>query len=101
MPDVARLGRVAAQKPDAQAKRSATQRINGLARYAWNPSDQPSWLSEQFYLEKVQRVLPTLSGATIAKTLNVSRAYANHIRKGRMPHPRLWQLLAGLAGMKK
>lgn len=96
MPDVARLGRMAAQEPDAQAKRSATQRINGLARYAWNPSDQPGWLTERFYLNRIQPRLASLSGTAIAKTLNVSRAYANHIRKGRLPHPRHWVGLAKL-----
>ena len=99
MPDVARLGRVAAQEPSAQVKRSATQRINGLARYAWKPSDQPSWLTERFYLEKIQPILASLSGAAIAKTLSVSRVYANHIRKGRLPHPRRWKLLVELTGL--
>jgi hypothetical protein len=94
MPDVARLGRLAAQKPEAQAKRCATQRINGFARYAWKPSDQPSWLTEQFYVTKIQPALTSLSGAAIAKTLRVSRAYANHMRKGRLPHPRHWRTLA-------
>lgn len=98
MPDVARLGRLAAQKPEAQAKRSATQRINGLARYAWKPSEQPNWLTEQFYVTTIQPVLASLSGAAIAKTLRVSRAYANHIRKGRLPHPRHWRALARLVG---
>jgi CRISPR-associated endonuclease Cas1 len=100
MPDVARLGRMAAHEPDSQAKRSATQRINGLARYAWKSSDQPSWLTECFYLEKIQPTLASVSGTTIAKTLKVSRAYANHIRKGRLPHPRHWQALVRLAGIE-
>jgi hypothetical protein len=98
MPDVARLGRVVAQAPVAQAKRSATQRINGLARYAWRSSGQPNWLTERYYVEKIRPVLPTLSGAAIAKALKVSRVYANHIRKGRLPHPRHWPALAKMAG---
>jgi CRISPR-associated endonuclease Cas1 len=96
MPDVARLGRVAAQKPEARAKRSATQRINGLARYSWKASDQPSWLTERFFCQKVQPVLPSLRGTAIANALSVSRAYANELRKGRLPHPRHWHALVDL-----
>lgn len=97
MPDVARLGRVAAQKPEAPAKRSAIQKVRARARYDWKPSDQPSWLTEQFYRERIQPVLVSLSGTAIAKALNISRVYANHIRKGRMPHPRHWKSLSVLA----
>jgi CRISPR-associated endonuclease Cas1 len=97
MPSVARLGRVAAQKPAAQVKRSATQKINARARYDWKLSDQPTWLTEQFYWNQIQPRLASTSGTVIARTLNVSRVYANHIRKGRLPHPRHWQALANLA----
>lgn len=92
-------GRAAAQRPEAQAKRSATQSINMRARLEWNPEAQPSWLTEQFYLKRIQPVLPSMSGVTIAKVLNVSHAYANELRKGRIPHARHWRALADLAGI--
>jgi len=99
MADVARSGLVTAHTPEAQAKRAATKKINDRARSAWNPSDQPSWLTERFYVDKIQPVLPSISGSQIAKSLGVSRVYANQIRKGRMPHPRHWQALAQMSGV--
>lgn len=98
MADVARLGRVTAQGPDAQAKRSATQKINARARYDWKPSDQPNWLTERFFVREIHPRLAAISGSAIAKVLNVSRVYANEIRKGRVPHPRHWKALAVLTG---
>lgn len=93
------LGRVAAQGPEAKAKRSATQRINTQARWAWNPSDQPAWLTERYYSEKIQPILAATSSTAIAKLMNVSISYASDIRKGRVPHPRHWEELAELAGL--
>jgi hypothetical protein len=84
------LGRVAAQGPEATAKRAATQRINTQAAWDWNPSEQPAWLSKRYYTEKIQPVLASTPSTAIANLLNVSFSYANHIRKGRIPHPRRW-----------
>lgn len=39
-----------------------------------------------------------LPSSVVVKALGVSRAYANEIRKGRLPHPRHWLALAGLFG---
>src|SRR4249919_3516620 len=44
-----RVTRVAALSPEAQQKRATTQQINALARRAWKASDQPSWLTNEFY----------------------------------------------------
>jgi hypothetical protein len=102
MPEIAQKGRVAAHSAEAAAKRAATQRINMKARWDWKPTDQPSWLTERFFCEKIQPLLVPLSGSTIAKALNVSRVYANHIRKGRrLPHPRHWLQLAQQTGSDK
>lgn len=98
--EAAHVGRVAALSADAQAKRSATQQVNARARWEWNSSDQPSWLTAQFYSEKIQPTLRTVSGSMIAKALNVSRAYANELRKGRLPHPRHWRTLAEFTGIR-
>jgi hypothetical protein len=94
------LGRVASHSSEAEAKRSTTQKISRQARQAWKSSDQPSWLTDKVYSEKVQPVLVSASKASIAKLLKVSRGYAGNIRKGRVPHPRHWQALAELAGLR-
>jgi len=57
MLNAARIGRLTANGPEAQLKRANTQRKNALAQHAWEPSDQPAWLTEKFYSEKVQPVL--------------------------------------------
>ena len=98
MINVARVGRLTANGPEALAKRRNTQRRNHAARRSWNPSSQPAWLTEQFYLEKIQPLLTQSSNAAIARTLGVSRAYAAFIREGYRPHPRHWQALASLVG---
>jgi CRISPR-associated protein Cas1 len=101
MTETAKTGRVAAQSPKARRKRAATQKINARARNAWKPSDQPAWLTAEFYVSKVQPALDLLSIAAIAKLLNVSYSYADDIRKGRIPHARHWKSLAELTGMSK
>ncbi len=101
MATVARLGREASHTPQSEAKRSATQKINTQAAWDWDHSEQPAWLTSDFYSKRIQPRLRSLPSAVIVKTLNVSRAYANKIRKGRLPHPRHWRLLAGLAGVAR
>lgn len=97
--EVARIGRVAAHSPGAEAKRAATQKINTQAVLDWDPSDQPSWLTQPFYIGKVQPILASTPVSSITKHLNVSVGYADQIRKGRIPHPRHWKALAELAGL--
>ena len=94
-------GRVAAQRPEANAKRKATQRVNTQAAWDWKPSDQPAWLTKRYYTEKIQPILASKSSSAIADLMNVSFAYASDIRKGRIPHPRRWLALAELAGMNR
>ena len=97
--DAARIGRQTANGPEAQAKRADTQRQNALAQHAWKPSDQPKWLTETFYAEKIQPPLASLSASVIARQISVSRWYAGRIREGYRPHPRHWEALANLAGI--
>jgi CRISPR-associated protein Cas1 len=99
MQNVARVGRETSHAPESQAKRSATQKINTQAAWDWDPSNQPSWLTPDFYSKRIQPILPSISRLTLVKALGVSAGYANEIRKGRLPHPRHWQLLARLAGI--
>jgi CRISPR-associated protein Cas1 len=100
MLDAARIGRQTANAPGAQVKRANTQRKNALAQHAWKPSDQPAWLTEKFYSEKVQPVITAMSASAIARQISVSRWYAGRIREGYRPHPRHWQALAKLAGFR-
>lgn len=93
---------IATQRPEAQARRAATQRQQARALRAGNPSDQPAWLTEQIYTEKVQPRLANLPTSTLATALDVSWPYAKHIRTGkRRPHPRHWLLMANLVDVAK
>jgi CRISPR-associated endonuclease Cas1 len=99
MVNVARVGRLTANGPEALAKRRNTQRRNHAARRAWNPSSQPAWLTEEFFSQKIDPLLAQASNATVARTLGVSRVYAARIRRGNRPHPRHWQALAKMVGI--
>ena len=97
---VAEQGRIAAQGPRAQAHRAATQRRNAQPQRAWKASDQPAWLTEQVYWDRIQPRLAELSASKVAAALRVSRPYAVNMRAGRRrPHPRHWRALAELAGV--
>jgi CRISPR-associated endonuclease Cas1 len=96
MATVASQGREASHAPESEAKRSTTQKINTQAAWDWDPSEQPAWLTSDFYSKRIQPRLRLLPSSVIVKALSVSRAYANEIRKGRLPHPRHWQALSQL-----
>jgi CRISPR-associated endonuclease Cas1 len=98
--DVARQGRVASKSPESRARVSATQRRQQTARWNWNPSSQPDWLTEEFYVKEVQPLLRNSSLSKIASSIAVSLMYASDIRRGRRrPHPRHWEALAKLVGV--
>ncbi len=66
----------------------------------WIASDQPAWLTEEAYLEKIQPLLAGIPNSAITKALWVSLPYAVDIRHGkRIPHPRHWVKLAELVGV--
>jgi hypothetical protein len=72
------------------------------AEAAWQPSDQPEWLTDQVYKEQIQPPLARLSVARLAAALAVSRLDASAIRQGQhQPHPRHWRALAALTGLGK
>jgi hypothetical protein len=96
MVDAAKIGRQTANNPEAKLKRANTQRKNALAQHAWKSSDQPTWLTDTFYSEKVQPVIAAMSASAIARQISVSRWYAGRIREGYRPHPRHWLRLAEL-----
>jgi hypothetical protein len=97
--DVARAGRVAGHTPEALAKEGTAQRRHALARSSWSSDQQPAWLTEKFYAEKIQPLLVSLSASVIARQISVSRWYAGCLRKGYRPHPRHWQVLARMVGI--
>jgi CRISPR-associated endonuclease Cas1 len=99
MLDAAKMGRQTANGPEAQVKRASTQRKNALGQHAWKSSDQPVWLTEKVYSERVQPVLAAMPASAIARRILVSRWYAGRIREGYRPHPRHWQALAELVGV--
>src|SRR5260370_5689135 len=96
MLNAARIGRRTANSPRAQVKRANTARKNALAQHSWKASDQPAWLTDEFFLEKIQPLLTNTSAGVIARQLLVSRWYSGRIREGYRPHPRHSQPLAEL-----
>jgi CRISPR-associated endonuclease Cas1 len=98
--EAARLGRVAAQSPQAQVRRAASKRRHDIAQRAWQPSSQPAWLTNEIYVQKIQPRLTGVAYSAIAFALGVSEPYAADIRAGRRrPHPRHLQALAQLVGV--
>jgi CRISPR-associated endonuclease Cas1 len=96
--DAARIGRIAGHTPEALAKEGKSQRQHANARSLWEASSQPSWLTPEFYSEKIQPQLAGVSTSAIATRIGVSRWYAGKLRRGYRPHPRHWQGLAQLVG---
>lgn len=98
--ELAKIGRVVAQSPEAQKRRSETQRLHEAAKRAWDSSAKPIWLNDDTYLEKIQPRLAATTISALASTLGVSESYAADMRAGRRsPHPRHWQALAQLVGI--
>ena len=98
--EAARSGRVAAQSPEAQARRAATKCRQDAARRGWLASSQPAWLNNETYLQEIQPRLAGIAYSAIASAIGVSLPYAADIRAGRRrPHPRHWWVLAHLVGV--
>jgi hypothetical protein len=55
----AKLGRVAAQRPEARAKHVASRKQHAQACSAWDESTQPAWLTSEVFSQQIQ---PLLSG---------------------------------------
>jgi CRISPR-associated endonuclease Cas1 len=92
------IGRKKAQSPVSIAKRSATQRSHKQAIEKWNPSDLPTWLTREVYLEQIQPQLASVAKARISTALHVSYPYVLKIQRGQcIPHARHWLALARLS----
>jgi CRISPR-associated endonuclease Cas1 len=95
-----KLGRLQTHKPQAQARRSETQRRQQAARKKWNSESLPDWFNEKFYCEQIQPKLSKVKVRTIQIGLSVSEPYALRICNGTcVPHPRHWQRLASLVSV--
>jgi hypothetical protein len=93
----AQRGRIAAQSPEAQARRTQTQRQNAVAQAAWKQSTRETEITEKVYQLEIQPQLSRLTIPVLMKALNVCKSYAADIRAGRRrPHPRHWETLATL-----
>jgi uncharacterized Zn finger protein (UPF0148 family) len=92
----AKRGRIAAQSPEAKARRAETQRRNAKAQLAWKKSSQPK-ISDEAYRNEIQPRLAGMTIPAIMSALNVCASYAADIRRGkRRPHARHWERLARL-----
>ena len=99
--NAARVGRVAAQNSAARAKHRASRRRHAMACASWDASSKPAWLTSEFFSDRVQPLLASISTAAIRSRIGVSRCYANKIRQGYRPHQRHWRVLAELAGVRQ
>jgi CRISPR-associated endonuclease Cas1 len=95
----AKLGRVAARKPESRAKHLASRLRNAKAVAGWDESTQPVWLTSEVFSEKIQPLLVGISTSSIRSVIGVSRWYAGKIRQGYRPHPRHWSKLARLVAV--
>ena len=94
-------GRRTCNGPEAQAKRAATRRRNAEAERQWKAEDLPTWLTADVFTRRVAPALQTLRTAAVARSLGSTVAYAALVRQGaKTPHPRHWQALANLAGIR-
>jgi CRISPR-associated endonuclease Cas1 len=99
MVEIAKQGRSASKTPESRARLATTQRRQSTARWNWNPTSQPDWLTQEFYEDQIRPALVNCSLSQITAALGVSILYASDIRRGRRPHPRHWRILAGLVGL--
>jgi hypothetical protein len=95
----AKLGRLAAQRPEARAKHVASRKRHAQAESAWNESMQPGWPTSEVFSQQVQPLLANTSTSAIRSRIGVSRWYAGRIREGYRPHPRHWMKLSQLVGV--
>jgi CRISPR-associated endonuclease Cas1 len=99
--ELAKSGRMAAQRPEARRKHSETQRRHEAAKRAWRSVPRPISPDGPTYDREIQPRLASVTISTISSTLGVCESYAADIRAGRhRPHPRHWEALAELVGIK-
>jgi CRISPR-associated endonuclease Cas1 len=99
MARVALIGHAKPKTLNERARISKRLSDHAVANSWWSPSSLPSWLNEEYYVQKIQPELKMIKVRQIAEALKVSQPYAAFIRSGRRrPHQRHWEKLARLAG---
>jgi hypothetical protein len=98
--EAAHKGRIAAKTRQVLERLGRKQRAHQDAIRRWDRRDQPEWLNETAYTEKINPRLADVTISTIALTLGVSLPYASDIRAGRrIPHRRHWVALSQIVGV--
>jgi CRISPR-associated endonuclease Cas1 len=99
VPEGLKRVRLTENSAEAPTTRTSAQRRNAEAATQWNPESLPVWLTQDFYRTRILVELKKIRTVHVARYLSWSESYAAGVRNGkRMPHPRHWQALAGLAG---
>ena len=93
--DAARIGRVAARRPDARAKHVTSRRRHAQACSEWDESMQPAWLMSEVFSQRIQPQLANIPTSAIRSRIGVSHWYAGRIRQGYCPHPRALAVAGG------
>jgi hypothetical protein len=100
---MAQVALIGHSRPKTQrVKNRMSKKISdhAVANTWWDPKNLPSWLTEEFYVQKIQPLLRGNKVREIAEVMHVSQPYAAFIRSGRRrPHPRHWLALANQVGV--
>ncbi len=95
MAQVALIGHAKPKTQRTRARISSALSDHAVANSWYDPSNLPSWLNEECYVQQIQPRLRMIKVREISDAMQVSKAYAGLIRSGRnRPHPRHWQVLA-------
>jgi len=101
MLDAARIGRLTANGPEAQAKRAEKARKNALSQHSWKASEKPAWLTQEMFEQKIQpcsRTFPCLAfdrhlesqdgmQARFGKAIGLIQGTGSHWRNSLALHP--------------
>ena len=99
MTQIALLGHAKPKSKKTKARISKTLSDHAIANSWWDPKSLPNWLTEEYYVQRVQPLLRGKKVREIAEAMQVSQPYAAFVRSGqRRPHPRHWESLAALVG---
>jgi hypothetical protein len=100
MAQVALIGHSVAKNQRVKDRISKSISDHAVANTWWDPKSLPTWLTEEYYVQRIQPLLRGKKVREIAEAMRVSHPYAAFIGSGRRrPHPRHWEALAGLVGV--
>jgi CRISPR-associated endonuclease Cas1 len=91
------------QEMTAEAKQKSSMRMKDhrAALRNWDPSQQPPWLTEEFYKAKIQPALMNVSTRELAAAIGVRRSYISGMKRGEdIAHPRFWLKLTEILGVQ-